>query len=649
MDTEETSTELKVSPEGHAGWIRLLLAATAISCANILIYLLIKSQSLASCLINMLAIALAAGAQACISGSKLYGLEGDKIRMVTERRRAQLFGITFRENFRFPNLWKLNGGMKGLLRVLFVVVAFGLALRFGDLIGLNAVAVVTGLLLAFAFLPDRLWAAILASAGFMVVGAHSTFGARNIVTMAVICFSGVEILAFSWYLSNRLDLTRFTASKNRPNKNFIQITQLTAAFLVIAVGVFLILPKDMKNLPKFDNPIKNDLTPDLFSSDFLDDPAPQTPGSEGSTTKTPGGQGNKNGSGKGPRGGAGSSSISQNNAGDQSGSPGSGGSSGGGSGGSSGGGSGGSSGGGSGGSSGGGSGGSSGGGSGGSSGGGSGGSSGGGSGGPSGGGSVGPSGNTGNAGSGGQGQTGAPVEGSSGSPGQKPGKTSGQTATGKNPDEFKDNPTKTSGGGSKPGSGRKTETKPGKGSNEKSGKPAPGQQPEKPKPEPKRQTYKTIMIVILAAALITLVILIARRLSRKKKRPEAEKSNRPKKTPAEIAAAVRLFDQECRKVMTHAGGSDADRQRLIIQLYDLLMKLYEECGIPKPDYFTPDEFDRNEFTYRPAARKALNYITILFNQTYYGQKSPGPHDVQTYQQAVMHLGNFLARTVRQTA
>ncbi len=232
------------------GWDELSVAVSFIILLNSTIYFLVKGSSFQTHLVNILFLVFSLFCQKRFLGLNLYRFESSKLKLATQRRKAILLGIAFRENFTFPTTRSILGGLDTYKRIALVFFGFALTLYMRNLLDFSLVSWSIGLLVIFALSPTWLWLPVLFSMFLLVVGSHQVYGARHAVTFATVTLVGIQCLIFAWFVGNRLESIRLQVSRSPKKQNGTQAALLSIVFVAIATVIFLILPKQI-NTGKF--------------------------------------------------------------------------------------------------------------------------------------------------------------------------------------------------------------------------------------------------------------------------------------------------------------------------------------------------------------------------------------------------------------
>ena len=626
-----------------SSWKSLNIAALSVIFINSSLFLLIRDGASRTLVTNFLFLIGAVVCHRHFLKISLYRFESSKLKLATQRRKAILLGISFRENFHFPTVRSLLGGSKTLIRLILVACVFAITFSIRDYIGLSLISWSIGLLILCALSPTWLWIPVLFSMFFLAVGTHQNFGARHVVSFLNLTLIGVQCLLFAWHVGNCLESIKLKIIRTPSKQNSSQVALLALAFIAIATLVFICIPKQL-NIGKFQ--FSKSTKPRMSEKNQFNESnegtwfgkvmssekgtaststtkhRPHKPESNtkiSSDTQANSGtssefnnqdpnsnvySGNKGDLKNSRSAESGSSQIKSSNIE-----------------------------------------------------------------------SSDASGNSEVTSQEGSTESeisetkskeiaseqsevskGAEPRNNSKEPSNntqnkdtKKGNASNKTVTkvteGQIPYESEEASSDTERFPDKKTTAIKTTDR--KTSEKKTKNPATSKATKEPISEKKppekfeRKRFLRSIIIIATVLFISIFLLLLARKKKKKTLPESS-SEKDLPTKSEIAQAMQRFKKEYKALITGTKTQE-DVSVLVISLYNLLLTHYEGCGLGKPNYATPDEFHRNEYIYRNWSKNALAHVTETFNRVFYGNKLPAAKDFTTYCDNIAQLGQMLAK------
>jgi hypothetical protein len=624
-------------------WKSLNTGAISVVFINSSLFFLIRDGASGTLITNFLFLVGSIVCRSYFLKINLYRFESSKLKLATQRRKAILLGIAFRENFYFPNARSLLGGSKTLIQLILIACIFALTFSIREYIGLSLLSWSLGLLIIFALSPTWLWIPVLFSMFLLAVGTHQSFGARHAVSFLNLTLIGVQCLLFAWHVSNCLESIKLKINRTPSKQNSAQIALLALAFVGISALVFICIPKQL-NVGKFQfsKPANQKMSERNQPNEHTEGTwLGKLKGSEKGTLSTSNTNHRSQKSESKAKTGTNTQVSSGTNAGfnnqDQNS-------------------------------------------------------------------KTYPS-NEGKLTDSGSAKSGTPETNSSGiestdgsensevtsqerstasevsesklqeiageqskvSKGSEPENNSNDSSTSA---QYKDTKkesaskkTTATGTKSQTSDGTEvvssdTERSPDRKSNgfkptdkkpvgKKEGPTATSKIPKDPVSEKKspnqfenKRLLRSIIIIAITLFISILLLLLARK-KKKKTLPESA-SDKDLPTKSDIAQAMQRFKTEYKALVVGAKTQE-DIRALVISLYNLLLNHYEGCGLGKPNHTTPDEFHRNEYIYRNWSKNALAHVTETFNRVFYGNKLPAAKDFKTYCDNIAQLGQMLAK------
>jgi len=152
--------------------------------------------------------------------------------------------------------------------------------------------------------------------------------------------------------------------------------------------------------------------------------------------------------------------------------------------------------------------------------------------------------------------------------------------------------------------------------------------------------YKKIGLAITVLCVLGLVVYLWLRRKAGTTDEENDQEN-VKPSPDQVRSAINRFRQHCQELLNAPIGDESSAREKVIELYNFLLVHFEECGVGKPSYFTPDEYAYRESAGRPTIRDELSHVTMTFNRALYGLMAPPPDEFKTYIRHIARLGGFV--------
>ena len=130
-------------------------------------------------------------------------------------------------------------------------------------------------------------------------------------------------------------------------------------------------------------------------------------------------------------------------------------------------------------------------------------------------------------------------------------------------------------------------------------------------------------------ALIFLFSLMKRRL--KKNAPENQENSTKLSL---VKSAIQKLKEECQPETFHWTMSSEELKNHVIKLYNSLIQVNQQLGLPRSPSMTPDEYNMLYASNVPAKGRQIQFVTDVYSATYFGNQTPDKKTMEAYIQSV---------------